>query len=419
MLLLIPHLAIAIPAAAQQQAPSRTEQRVLNASGRDEVVFHVPAGRLLEVRALSDEFDAVLELTPPAGGDVLRNDDDGMSTNSRVTAVTSEAGEWTAAVSAYQYGSGPYELRVSIVEPLGVEVIDGRFGADDLSSPKGERYRAHQFALDSPSDLLIQVASGGEVGELLAMSPNGQRHAPGYAQLGGTPQLRLSDAEAGTWQLFVVAAGSETGAYRLQIARIPGAGPAEQQTGHLTAADSVLLRGEHFDRYFIDVTDESMVEFEVTSAEFDTFLAVLPPSGTWVQDDDGIDRGSRVELPGEPGRWEVVVTSFAPGETGEYRLDIPRRGFRRQRDGQHPLRVDFLSRWLWNPLCGPILSDCFRTPPRCHRPSMGVPPGRRASLAAPKPQTSEGFGCPPDSSCPPGIPIPEPCGSPPRRRKAR
>lgn len=316
---------LATPTAAQQQPGPRIEQRVLDASGRDEVVFPVPAGRLLEVRALSDEFDVVLELTPPAGGDVLRNDDDGTSTNSRVTAITSEAGDWTAEVSAYQYGSGSYELRVSIVEPLGVEVIDGRFGADDLPSPKGDRYRAHQFTVDSPSDLLVQVAPGGEVGELLAIAPSGQRHAPGYGLLGGTPQLNLADAEAGTWQLFAVAAGSEPGDYRLHIARIPGAGPAEQQAGALTAADSVLLRGEHFDRYHIDVADESLLEFELTSTEFDTFLAVLPPSGTWVQDDDGMDRGSRLELPGEPGRWEVVVTSFGPGETGEYRLDIRRR----------------------------------------------------------------------------------------------
>lgn len=322
---LIPLLALAAPLSAQQQADSRIEQRVLGAGVRDEVAFDVPAGRLLEVRALSDEFDTVLELVPPTGGEPLRNDDDGMSTDSRVATVTSEAGAWKAIVSGYHDGGGAYELRISSVEPLGVEVIEGRFGPDDLQSPKGDRYRAHRFTVDAPSDLLIQVEPGGEIGELLAISPAGQRHAPSFGMFGGPAQLRVSDAEAGSWELFTVAAGTTSGEYRVHVARTPGAGPAERQVGRLTAEDSVLLRGEHFDRYFIDVKDESVLEFELTSGEFDTFLAVLPPSGVWVQDDDGMEQGSRLELAGERGQWEVIVTSFGPGETGEYQLDIRRR----------------------------------------------------------------------------------------------
>lgn len=323
--LLIPVLSLAAPLAAQQAAGSRTEQRVLGASGRDVVTIAVPAGKLLEVRALSDEFDVVLELTPPSGGEPLRNDDDGISTNSRISVVTTEGGEWTAAVTAFHDGGGAYELRTSVADPLAVQAIEGRFGAEDQLSPKGERYRAHRFAVEAPSDLIIQAEPAGRVSELLAVSPGGQRHVQGYAGMGGTPQLRITGAEAGSWELYAIAAGSEPGAYRLQVAHAAGAGPAETRVGQLTPADSALLRGEHFDRYFIDVTDESIVEFELTSTDFDTFLAVRPPAGEWVQDDDGMERGSRLELSAKPGRWEVVVTSFSAGETGEYQLNIRRR----------------------------------------------------------------------------------------------
>lgn len=217
-------LAIVAPCATTAQAPDlRVEHRSVSPVAlQDEVTFEVPAGYLLEVRALSDEFDTVLELHPPEGGEPLRNDDDGASTNSRLSTFAASGGRWRAVVSGYAEGAGAYEFRVSLTSPGDVETIAGRLDADAITSPKGGRYRIHEFTVDSPSDVVLEIDAVSAIEDLIAIAPDGQRFTRGH----------------------------------------------------------------------------------------------------WVRDDDGIQGGSRVELPGERGRWEVLVTSFGPGESGDYRLSI-------------------------------------------------------------------------------------------------
>lgn len=96
--------------------------------------------------------------------------------------------------------------------------------------------------------------------------------------------------------------------------------------GDLRRGDDQLTTGEFADHFRFTGRRGQRVSIELASSEFDTYLILRRPDG---QQQDNDDRGdvegtdSRIEtaLPAD-GEYEVVVTSYRPGETGRYRLAL-------------------------------------------------------------------------------------------------
>ena len=81
---------------------------------------------------------------------------------------------------------------------------------------------------------------------------------------------------------------------------------------------------------------------ELTSSAFDAYTILRTPSGEQRENDDGQDgTDSRLEtVLTEDGDYEVMVTSYAAGETGSYRFSVnPSRGSARQASVQSGARV--------------------------------------------------------------------------------
>ncbi len=107
----------------------------------------------------------------------------------------------------------------------------------------------------------------------------------------------------------------------------PLAGPAAQtHSGHLGPDDSVLGSGEFVDEYSVDVREGQTVRAEVASQAFDTYVIVKTETGEQAEDDDCTDgetTRSCAELAADvDGRVRVLVTSFQPGETGDYEVSV-------------------------------------------------------------------------------------------------
>lgn len=100
------------------------------------------------------------------------------------------------------------------------------------------------------------------------------------------------------------------------------AGGAGVQQGALAAGDSQLQSGEFQDTYTLSFPVGSPVMIRAESTEFDTYLIVHPPAGEQLDNDDyNGDRNARVDIPSaQAGAYRILVTSFAPGETGNYTL---------------------------------------------------------------------------------------------------
>ncbi|MCX7676156.1 MAG: PPC domain-containing protein, partial [Alteraurantiacibacter sp.] len=94
-------------------------------------------------------------------------------------------------------------------------------------------------------------------------------------------------------------------------------------TGTLQTGDQTLKSGEYFDRHVLQVRAGQEIDVRVTSSHFDPYLIVRGPTGERFENDDenGASRAARVtETARSGGIWQILVTSYEPGETGNYRL---------------------------------------------------------------------------------------------------
>ena len=99
----------------------------------------------------------------------------------------------------------------------------------------------------------------------------------------------------------------------------------QSESGELRRGDDSLPTGEFVDRYTIDAQAGQHMVFRMTSDDFDTYLIVQPPEGEQLENDDhgGSTSASYIETTATTsGPWRVQVTSFEPGEDGDYDLTM-------------------------------------------------------------------------------------------------
>ena len=107
------------------------------------------------------------------------------------------------------------------------------------------------------------------------------------------------------------------------------------ETGELRRGDEQLGSGEYVDSFRFQGRRGQRVSIELSSADFDTYVMLVPPSGRQQDNDDragGDSTDSRIETAlAEDGEYRVLVTSYRPDETGRYRLEVrPSAGTARQ-----------------------------------------------------------------------------------------
>lgn len=98
-----------------------------------------------------------------------------------------------------------------------------------------------------------------------------------------------------------------------------------RESGYLEEGDKALNSGEYVDNYaFVGRAGESFV-IDLRSTEFDPYIILFMPDDSQEDNDDweGDIAHSRIEsvLPVD-GMYRVSVTSYQPGETGRYDLEI-------------------------------------------------------------------------------------------------
>ena len=96
-------------------------------------------------------------------------------------------------------------------------------------------------------------------------------------------------------------------------------------SGRLEPGDQTLESGEFVDLHVFEVQVGQTVKVDLYASEFDTFLAVMAPSGEATRNDDyeGGKDHSQVELvASEAGAWTAAATTYRPGELGSYSLHI-------------------------------------------------------------------------------------------------
>ncbi|MBL8536109.1 MAG: caspase family protein [Hyphomonadaceae bacterium] len=152
-------------------------------------------------------------------------------------------------------------------------------------------------------------------------------------------RLTFTFPESGVAQVYVTSfSRNAQGSYQLAVERAGAATPttetpatappitAQRLTGELAQGDAQLQSGEFVDTYPLTATRGQQIELVLTSAQFDTYVAITGPNNFREFNDDDTANNTRnsrvaVTIPTD-GQYTVHVTSYAPGEAGAYELQI-------------------------------------------------------------------------------------------------
>ena len=111
----------------------------------------------------------------------------------------------------------------------------------------------------------------------------------------------------------------------LLAALVAPAAVAQTTTGALTADDDTLSTGEFADAIEVNVAAGETVTAVLTADGFDPWIFLKDEAGRQEDNDDcegDRTRSCATFVATEAGTVRIVVTSFAPHETGRYRLEV-------------------------------------------------------------------------------------------------
>ncbi|MCB9636701.1 MAG: caspase family protein [Sandaracinus sp.] len=217
--------------------------------------------------------------------------------------------------------------------------VRGQLGdADDTPLPTGEAADLYVFQGAAGQSLRVEHRSDAFDTYLMVIGPDG-RHWENDDSGGTTSAaLDLDLPVAGTYRIVATAyRAGLSGAYELKVGSERGttvatlaanptpSGPADSRNGALAQGDRTLQSGELVDSFGFDWPAGASFEIRLTSAAFDPYLIVKAPDGSQQDNDDespGITASRLVYTAAAAGHYEVLVTSYRPGETGDYTLTL-------------------------------------------------------------------------------------------------
>ena len=315
------------------------DDTIANGEYADRQTVTLEAGDAFSATLTSSAFDTYLGVISPSGA-VEENDDctEGEVTRSCVNLVADASGEWTILITSYAPSeTGAYRLEYTTGaesdadedRPMGgVRTERGRLEGGDLTLQSGEFQDRYSVA-GTGGPVVIDLRSTDFDPYLIVETPDGdQFDNDDHEGALDRSLLVLQTREGESYDVVVTSyAPGETGAYTLDLRGddAASAGGVRTEAGTLGGGDDTLESGEFFDTYTFDGVPGQRLRVDLTSDDFDTYLAVQTPTGDLTHDDDGGGRvgHSVVELDlTEPGSYTVIATSYAGGETGAYQLAI-------------------------------------------------------------------------------------------------
>lgn len=330
------------------------------------------AGERLRITLRSADIDAWLMASGP-GGFSADDDDGGGGTDAALDIELPADGLYRITATSLQGGeTGRYSL---LVEGAGQTTTSGDGGYDAGSIRVGETRDGRL------SDRSARLRSGeyadtwrldGRRGETLTLDLTSPDFDPYLSITGPRDFSDFNDDADGTDSRLVVTLpadgdyevmatsyeAGETGRYRLSVQR--GGRPGERNPpsgatgggdrlaigdrvrGALGGGDDTLDSGEFVDTWTLQGRRGQRVAIDLSSTDFDPYLTLQPPSGEQIDNDDGENgTDSRIDMVlAEDGDYRIGVTSFQPGETGDYALSVtPSMGSPRQASVQGGARV--------------------------------------------------------------------------------
>ncbi|HYE96235.1 MAG TPA: pre-peptidase C-terminal domain-containing protein [Rubricoccaceae bacterium] len=220
----------------------------------------------------------------------------------------------------------------------GQDTRNGRLERGDRTLDNGEYYDEYTLDVEAGQWVELDMTTEDFDPYLVLVAPSGENEQnDDFEGSRSRSYLRHLAEESGTWRVLATSyAGGETGRYRLRMevegggGRTVAASNDEEsgvrfERGELRNGDETLTSGEYRDEYTFQGRSGESVVIELRSGDFDPYLILKMPNGEQLDNDDHEGDLTRslisTTLP-EDGTYRVLVTTYEPGETGDYDLSI-------------------------------------------------------------------------------------------------
>ncbi|MEM7453500.1 MAG: pre-peptidase C-terminal domain-containing protein [Planctomycetota bacterium] len=304
----------------------------------DETTIDVVAGQQLSITLTSSNFDTFLIAVAPSG-DALENDDSDGITESQLNFTADESGQWKIIVTSYKPGeTGNYELKVSGVAaptPDADFTDSGTLGEGDSQLGSGEWFDVYTHSGQAGDPCTIVMSSGNLTPYVIIEFPDGdeQEEIDAHNYDGTNAVLTLRLPQTGEYRILATThEPGESGDYLITIDEsmrfLPlGNDETVVAEGTLNEGDSTFSTGEYRELFQIETSSGDQIEIELDSEQFDPYLSLFTPSNGRIRNDDGGDgSNSRVVIPStEAGIYRIYATTYEPGESGDYSIEITSR----------------------------------------------------------------------------------------------
>lgn len=319
---------------------ARGDELLVGGELGDRLSFSGDEGEYVWLDLRSAAFDPYLVVAGP-GGEQWESADPARSPGRSALGLTlPRAGEYEVLVTSATAGeTGPWDLtlRQGLRARERRWTEEGALEAGDRRLRGGELADEYRFDGVAGQQVSLGLSSRDFDTYLILIDPEG-RHVEndddGDESSGSSIRTRLE--VPGTHRVLVTSyASEETGRYtlELELGEVRPVGPTDllevgsSRRGTLAAGDEEMPDAAWVDRYGFHAEAGTPVEIVLSSSELDPYLWLVLPDGSVLENDDDWEDASRsrleLTLP-QSGSYELGVTSYAPGESGEYLLELRR-----------------------------------------------------------------------------------------------
>ena len=319
-------------------------------NGGEYVDYYTFAGRrgkevIVDLR--SADFDPYLILIDPDEEQQDNDDYEGDVSRSLIRYELPADGEYQVLVTSYAADEvGVYDLSIDQGGAVDQGTISerGALASGDETLRTGEYVDEYTFEGRPGERVVVDLSSSGFDTYVMLVGPGEFREEnDDWDDTDvGHSVIEADLADAGTYQVLVTSfEAGETGAYALRIDRgevTASVGQRDVQTlelrrpasGSLESGDGELDSGEFRDTWVFNGQAGQSFSVEMSSDDFDPYLILLSPDGDVIDENDDFDGRtdlSRIDatLP-QAGRYRVIATSYAVGESGGYGLALSSTG---------------------------------------------------------------------------------------------
>lgn len=314
-----------------------------NDSYSDTFTFIADRGDSAVIDLRSGEFDTYLIVRAPGGEEFTNDDYESSFDRSLLSLTLTETGIYEVVVSSYNPGeTGGYTVQIETDAGTPADIntqIQGELADGDATFDSGEFNDSYSFEGRPGQRVTLDLRSDEFDTYLILRSPNGESLANDDAENTSHSSIETELTELGSYEVIVTSfVAAETGGYVLN-SRDGGAaagqtvanrdvinlGIGDSIQASLTTNDSRSDDRKYEDSYVFSAEAGQSIAVEMTSTAVDTYLTLITPSGESIENDDhqGSTDQSLVQLTlQESGRYRVIASSYAEGETGAYGLSI-------------------------------------------------------------------------------------------------